>query len=893
YSNYKKFGFCQTGTSLALLSDGTTLLGSPGPYTWRGTLFVISLGVDFLSRNHDVFVGPLNDTPEPIDKYSYLGMSVTAGRFFREHPLSYAGGAPRSKDYGQVYILNTLKNQLQMNISLVLDGEQIASSFGYEILAADVNNDGFDDLFVGAPFYFSRTKGGAVYIYHNLRNCTTTTDCKSDLVLKGTLESRFGFSMASLGDINRDGYTDIAIGAPYEGNGAIYIYLGSKDGLIPQHSQKIHPEWTGVKTLGYSLSGGVDIDNNGYPDLLSGAFESDAALLFRARPIIDIETSIEGKELKNIDMSKTGCRKEPDSSNTCLSFRSCFKINAAEAKTSLNGVVVRYAIEAETFEKKFSRVWFKNPDPNIRHSYKVEHITLNERKKGHCSEETVYIKENTRDILSPIKFRVNYTLANHEPHSAILNQTSVKNFEATFQKDCGSDDICQSKLILNAALLLKEMNETEYLLNLGGLDEFILEANVSNLGESAYEAQLYVMHPISLSYISLADKSGNIKCTLKNDTVVVCNLGNPFPTNKNVNLRLRFETKPLINKENELKFNIIVNSTSEELSDQTTASLTAIIRKKAELKIISAATSYVMYGGEVKGESAMKYFDDIGSRVWHTYQVVNDGPWRVTDLEVDIQWPWQVANDKVQGKWLLYLEDIPQIEGKEKDYCFVTPSQGVNVLNLTNRFESGEDSPPDNLLAPPSFNQTGLVSSLAFLPPARRRKRDVEYVVKPITVTGKDGKKRQIVAMDCNRMTAKCITIKCYIAQIDKGEEATIRIKSRLWNSTLVEDYSKVDWVTISSHAELKIPDSTIEQDNWLDDSAMAETLAYPDLLIQSDTGVPLWVIIAAVVTGLLLLLIVIFVLWKIGFFKRKRISDPTLSGNLTKQNEQETLLNK
>lgn len=49
--------------------------------------------------------------------------------------------------------------------------------------------------------------------------------------------SRFGFSMTSLGDINRDGYTDIAIGAPYEGIGAIYIYLGSANGLITPASQ--------------------------------------------------------------------------------------------------------------------------------------------------------------------------------------------------------------------------------------------------------------------------------------------------------------------------------------------------------------------------------------------------------------------------------------------------------------------------------------------------------------------------------------------------------------------------------------------------------------------------------------------------------------------------------
>jgi len=48
---------------------------------------------------------------------------------------------------------------------------------------------------------------------------------------------RFGFAITNLGDLNSDGYEDIAVGAPYEGKGAVYIYLGSAQGLIPEPSQ--------------------------------------------------------------------------------------------------------------------------------------------------------------------------------------------------------------------------------------------------------------------------------------------------------------------------------------------------------------------------------------------------------------------------------------------------------------------------------------------------------------------------------------------------------------------------------------------------------------------------------------------------------------------------------
>lgn len=100
----------------------------------------------------------------------------------------------------------------------------------------------YDDLLVGAPFYYGDSKGGAVYIYYNLRNCHIT-ECKWDKVLYGKSQSRFGFSMTSLGDINKDGYNDVAIGAPYENDrGTVYVYLGSANGLNDEPSQvKILP----------------------------------------------------------------------------------------------------------------------------------------------------------------------------------------------------------------------------------------------------------------------------------------------------------------------------------------------------------------------------------------------------------------------------------------------------------------------------------------------------------------------------------------------------------------------------------------------------------------------------------------------------------------------------
>lgn len=62
----------------------------------------------------------------------------------------------------------------------------------------------------------------------------------------------------------------------------------------------------------------------------------------------------------------------------------------------------------------------------------------------------------------------------------------------------------------------------------------------------------------------------------------------------------------------------------------------------------------------------------------------------------------------------------------------------------------------------------------------------------------------------------------CIIKNLEKNNEVTIKIRSRLWNSTLVEDYPKIDWVRIVSSAKIRIPEEyAVEQLNNADDAAM------------------------------------------------------------------------
>ena len=102
-------------------------------------------------------------------------------------------------------------------------------------MAGDVNGDGYDDVLVGAPFSVSDPgEVGRVYLY--LGNPAGLSRSPAWVVEGPQAEAWFGSSVAAAGDVNGDGYGDILIGASqYDGGmvdeGAVYVYLGSPDGL--------------------------------------------------------------------------------------------------------------------------------------------------------------------------------------------------------------------------------------------------------------------------------------------------------------------------------------------------------------------------------------------------------------------------------------------------------------------------------------------------------------------------------------------------------------------------------------------------------------------------------------------------------------------------------------
>lgn len=98
----------------------------------------------------------------------------------------------------------------------------------------------------------------------------------------GPASARFGFSVATAGDINQDGYSDVIVGAPWYDNGVdnegrVFVYLGSAWGLV------ITPTWTAESNqlnafFGFSVGTAGDVNDDGYDDIIVGASDYDNPL---------------------------------------------------------------------------------------------------------------------------------------------------------------------------------------------------------------------------------------------------------------------------------------------------------------------------------------------------------------------------------------------------------------------------------------------------------------------------------------------------------------------------------------------------------------------------------------------------------------------------------------
>ncbi|XP_037379555.1 integrin alpha-4 isoform X2 [Talpa occidentalis] len=403
YQDYvRKFGenfaSCQAGISSFYTQD-LIVMGAPGSSYWTGSVFVYNITTNkykaFLDQKNQVKFG------------SYLGYSVGAGHFRSPHTTEVVGGAPQHEQIGKAYIFSIEEKKL--NILHEMKGKKLGSYFGASVCAVDLNADGFSDLLVGAPMQSVIREEGRVFVYINSGLGAVMNEIETELIGSDKYAARFGESIVNLGDIDNDGFEDVAIGAPQEDNlqGAIYIYNGRADGISPAFSQRIEGIQISksLSMFGQSISGQIDADNNGYVDVAVGAFQSNSAVLLRTRPVVIVDAFLSHPE--SVNRTKFDCI-ENGLPSVCMNLTLCFSYKGKEVP---GYIVLFYNMSLDVNRKTEtpSRFYFSSNGTSdvITGSMKVSSRVTN------CQTHQAFMRKDVRDILTPIQIEAAYHLGHH------------------------------------------------------------------------------------------------------------------------------------------------------------------------------------------------------------------------------------------------------------------------------------------------------------------------------------------------------------------------------------------------------------------------------------------------------------------------------------------------
>uniref|UniRef100_A0A3B4YJ30 Integrin, alpha 9 n=1 Tax=Seriola lalandi dorsalis TaxID=1841481 RepID=A0A3B4YJ30_SERLL len=654
YEDYKQkygeeHGSCQAGIA-GVFTEELVVMGAPGSYYWTGTIKVYNL-------TSDSFYSP---NKEDVDshRYSYLGYAVTAGHFSSPNVIDIAAGAPQHSGSGKVYIFKI--DGVSLVKSFQASGKMMGSYFGSSLCAVDLNQDGLSDLLVGAPMHSQLRDEGQVSVYLSKGNGVM----EEGGVLTGdnAFNAHFGESIAAIGDIDDDGYQDVAIGAPKEDDygGAVYIYHGDATGIISKYSMKLSGRSVnpGLQMFGQSISGNVDMDSNGYTDVTIGAFMADSVVLLRSRPVITVDVSIFLPVSINISVPQ--CHEGHHNLN-CFNVTVCMRFRGRQVPGQIE---LLYNLTADVDKRQKSqpsRVYFIQGGSQIS---QMSHQLSLDVNREECQRYTAYVKKDVKDVFTAITFEVAYSLGKHvltghqerdlPALTPVLrwrkgNKIAVRN-ETWFEKNCLSDD-CAADLRLHGKLLLSGVHSKPHLA-LGGVKNVSLNLTISNAGDDAYDTNIYFNFSREVFYINFWQKEEKgISCELVDLDFLKCSVGFPF---------MRAQTK--------YHFAVIFDTSQLSGVNDT---------------LVVTPSSFV-YGNSIDA-SRFVQLEDMECNFQPlnlTFQAINKGPSRLPGSTVDIRIPNRLAGN---GADMFHIIET-QVDANSRGNC--TPHRNPTPCTIPQDKES-------------------------------------------------------------------------------------------------------------------------------------------------------------------------------------------------------------
>ncbi|XP_053554496.1 integrin alpha-4 [Bombina bombina] len=812
------YGSCQAGIS-SFYTEDLIILGAPGSYYWTGSVFVYN-------TTENTFKSYV-DTNNSVQFGSYLGYSVGAGHFLRPNSYEVIGGAPQQEQIGKVYIFTYETKQLL--ILFEAKGKKIGSYFGAAVCAVDLNSDGLSDLLVGAPMQSTVREEGRVYVFMNTGGGKMK---ELDIELSGSdlYAARFGETITNLGDIDNDGFEDVAIGAPQEDDlqGAVYIYNGREKGITVAYSQRIVGSQFGyaLSMFGQSVSGGLDADGNGYQDVAIGAFLSDSAVLLRTRPVVIVDASL--KLPTSVNRTKFECIEHGQPA-VCMNVTVCYRYQGLDVP---GYIVLHYNISSDIKRKPGTpaRFYFisNGTSDGISGTIEIYH------KTGNCKTHQVFMRKDVRDILTPVHMESHYYLGKHivykrsademEPLQPILQQKegmgNVLRSSVSFARYCALAN-CSADLQITGQLSFSKLFENKTYLAVGSMRTIMINVSLYNAGDDAYQSTLQMHLPKGIYFtkvLDLQEKQMNCAVNDEDDQLnrLDCNVGHFYVDSLSKHqFSFLLDASSLTRAEDDLNITITVNC-ENEMNEETlwNNALYFMVptRYEVQLNVIGKVTplSFVFGPSEEASQDLCKM-----EKITYSFNVINVGLSLAPAAQLEIMIPNTFAPNDMK---LFKVTEVKSTAGE----CY--------FKNYTKGCETQQNS------------RSKLGDLFAFISMADRR------------------------VLYCMKEDHSCLQIICSFGDMESEDEATVEVHLEINPSHLEnEDYELLQFlttVTAGSGNNSKVININQDQGAYV----LMEALHNQ----KPKRHVIYLIIIFSLLSGVALFLLLTYALWKVGFFKRK-----------------------
>ncbi|XP_056888065.1 integrin alpha-2-like isoform X1 [Takifugu flavidus] len=773
------------------------MLGAVGAYSWSGTV-VHQRGstVDILPSS------AFEETLQDKSHSSLLGYSVTSLNDGRTQ--YFVAGAPRSNHTGQV-IVYTVSTQKQTTVIDSERGKQIGSYFGSVLCSLDVDSDGVTDLLlVGAPMFMSEMKKeeGRVYIFSVTKGILNEQGFLSGP--SPTEDARFGMAISAIPDLDLDGYSDVVVGAPLEDNqkGVIYIYNGKKRMLNKEFSQRVLGSSLDPKLqyFGRSLDSFKDLNGDSLPDISVGAYGKVVQLWSRGVATISATGSFNPDKINILDKPCDINGRKHSCFTTRLCFSATFRPNNPVGPVDLSYTLTLDA-DLQASRVTSRGLFTKNNERFLTEKKKISSTEL-------CLPFDVYVQE-TPDFVNSLSLKVEVEQQNTDVNP-VLDRSAVSAWEffIPFTKDCGSDDVCTSDLVLSVSSNNKATSSSPAVIGANN-PELSFQVVVKNKKENAYNPQVLATFSSNLYYSSVFPPTDGVKCSLTQAQTVTCHVGYPaLRTDQEIKFTINFDYNlQQVQNKAEVKFEAKSDGKEEKPADNNVAISIPLVYDTGVILSRESNINFYVVDSPPPPKTAIKTFDDIGPEFNFTVKV-STGTFPVSLLYLTIALPMTTKG----GNELLYVTRLDTDGGSVS--C--DSSSLVDPLKLSTKSHTQTFS-PENL--------------------------------------------RQTDKLDCK--SAKCKYIKCILKDIEVNSNYFVKVKTRIWIGTFITATYQSTELTPSISVETTNPDLLLINPKLL---PVVLVVSKPG----EKGDIPVGVIAGSVIAGLVLLALAVGLLWKFGFFKRK-----------------------